>query len=82
MTTAHQTLVSPQSLGLSRGMTNAPDTPPPSPLRLTPARLLLLALGVLALFYIIGALTGGVSNYQTLRDARDAALSAEEASAP
>ena len=51
------------------------DKKPIGPFTLTPARLLLLALGALALTFIIGALMGGVSNYQQLRDARDAGLS-------
>jgi hypothetical protein len=39
-----------------------------------------LVLGALAVTMIIGAIMGGVSNYQTLRDARDAALSSAETS--
>jgi len=55
------------------------DTPPPGPFQLTRGRLLLLALGILALIYIIGAFLGGVANYAELREARDAALSSSEA---
>lgn len=79
MTTAHLTLVPPHSLGLSQGMT---DTPPLSPFRLTPARIILLVFGALALAYIIGGtLFGGVESYDQLKQARNAAISAEEASA-
>ncbi len=42
---------------------------------LTPPRIMILVLGVLAIAMIIGAIAGGVGNYQDLRDARDAALS-------
>jgi hypothetical protein len=55
------------------------DTKPPSPFALTPPRILLLVLGVLAVAYIVGALMGGVGNYQQLRDARDAALTSSAA---
>lgn len=55
------------------------DTKPPGPFALTPPRILLLVLGAIALFYIFGAITGGVANYQELRDARDAALSSSAA---
>jgi hypothetical protein len=53
---------------------------PPSPFTLTRARIIILVLGALAVTMIIGAIMGGVSNYQTLRDARDAALSSAESS--
>ena len=55
------------------------DQKPLSPFTLTPPRILLLVLGALALTLIIGAILGGVGNYQDLRDARDAALSSAEA---
>mgnify|MGYP005830176261 CR=1 FL=1 len=56
------------------------DTPPPSPFRLTPARVILLLFGALALTYIIGgAFFGGVEHYDQLKQARNAALSAEDA---
>jgi hypothetical protein len=51
------------------------DPKPPGPFTLTPPRIMLLILGALALFLIIGALMGGVSNYNDLRNARDEALS-------
>ena len=81
MTTTHQTLVPPQSLGLCQQQrkTRMTDTPPPGPFKLNPGRILLLVLGALALTYIIGALLGGVANYRDLREARDAALSSSEA---
>lgn len=56
------------------------DNPtPPSPFKLNQTRILILVLGALALTFIIGAISGGVSNYQQLRDARDTALSSSEA---
>ena len=53
------------------------DQPPLSPFKLTPARITLLLLGVLALILIIGAM-GGVGNYQALRES----ASPQDASAP
>jgi hypothetical protein len=49
-----------------------------TPFKLNRGRILLLALGALALTYIIGALLGGVANYRDLREARDAALSSSQ----
>ncbi|MEO6012592.1 MAG: hypothetical protein ABIQ30_03270 [Devosia sp.] len=51
------------------------DQKPIGPFTLTGPRTLLLALGLLAIVMITGAILGGVGNYQDLRDARDAALS-------
>lgn len=42
--------------------------PPISPFKLTPPRILILVLGVLALVFIIGGIMGGVGNYQALRE--------------
>jgi hypothetical protein len=50
----------------------------PSPFTLTRARIILLVLGALAVTMIIGAIMGGVSNYNDLRNARDAALTSSE----
>ena len=44
-----------------------PDTPPQSPFTLTRARIILLALGALALITILAALSGGLSNYQLVK---------------
>jgi hypothetical protein len=57
------------------------DNKPISPFTLTPARIMILVLGALAITMIIGAILGGVGNYQQLRDARDAAVSSSEAAA-
>ena len=54
---------------------------PISPFKLTGPRIMILVLGALAIAMIIGAISGGVGNYQLLRDARDAALSSSEAAA-
>jgi len=51
------------------------DKKPLSPFTLTPPRILLLVLGALALTFIIGAITGGVANYDLLKQARNEALS-------
>jgi hypothetical protein len=59
--------------GVNPAMT---DPKPLGPYTLTPARLTILLLGVLALVLIIGAITGGVSNYQTLRESVSAVSSA------
>ena len=45
-----------------------PDVKPIGPFTLTPPRIMILVLGVLALVMIVGALLGGVGNYQTLRE--------------
>jgi hypothetical protein len=42
--------------------------PPISPWKLTPPRILLLVLGVLAIVLIIGSLTGGLGNYERLKE--------------
>ena len=74
MTTIHLTLVPPQSLGLcgvlsgnvaagfplrKRDQTKKNAMSEPSPFRLTCSRILLLALGALALLYITGAVAEG-----------------------
>jgi hypothetical protein len=47
-----------------------PDPQPPiSPWTMTPARITLLALGVLAVIMIVGTLMGGLVNYQVLSEA-------------
>ena len=56
------------------------DPAPLSPFKLTPPRILILVLGVLALVMIIGAIAGGVGNYQALREANRASSSAASAS--
>jgi hypothetical protein len=52
------------------------DPKPQSPFALNPARITILVLGVVALIMIIGAITGGVSNYQMLRESVSSASSA------
>src|SRR5262249_40196423 len=64
--------------GLNRVMT---DQKPIGPFTLTPARITILILGVLALAMIIGAISGGVTNYQLLRESVPSA-SAGPSSAP
>ncbi len=55
----------------------AENTPRPvGPFTLTPSRILILVFGVLALVYIVGAIMGGVGNYQQLREAAQSASSA------
>jgi len=54
------------------------DQPPLSPWKMTPARITLLLLGALALVFIIGAIMGGVGNYQQLRES----ASPQESSSP
>jgi hypothetical protein len=59
------------------------DPAPPGPFKLTPPRILILVLGVLALVMIIGAIAGGVGNYQALREAnQDAGSASASSSAP
>ena len=42
---------------------------PISPWKLTPGRVVLLIMGALLIAYTASALMGGLTNYQTLRDA-------------
>ena len=58
------------------------DQPPLSPWKLTPARITLLLLGALALVLIIGAIMGGVGNYQQLRESASPQDSSARPSAP
>ena len=60
-------------------MTDQSPTPP-GRFTLTRQRLLLLAFGALALLYIIGAMLGGVGNYQQLREAAQGASSSASSS--
>lgn len=55
-----------------------PETPqsPLSPWTMTPARITLLALGVLALVMIVGSLMGGLVNYQVLSEAASSSAAA------
>lgn len=47
-----------------------PDPKPPiSSFTLTPQRIMILVLGILAVLFIIGGIFGGVGNYQLLREA-------------
>jgi hypothetical protein len=62
-------------------VTNMSDPAPLSPFELTPPRILILVLGVLALVMILGAIAGGVGNYQALREANQASSSAASSSA-
>lgn len=52
------------------------DQQPISPWKLNPARITLLVLGVLAILMILGAVLGGVQNYQILHEAVSSAPSA------
>ena len=64
-------------------LTAMADPTPLSPFALTPARILILALGVLALVMIIGAIMGGVGNYQALREStQDYSSSSASTSSP
>ncbi|MEO8758334.1 MAG: hypothetical protein ABI398_11370 [Devosia sp.] len=59
--------------------------PPISPWKLTPARILILVLGALALVFILGGIMGGVGNYQQLRESTsplDASAVPPSSSAP
>ena len=54
-----------------------PDQPQPqlSPWTLTPSRIMILVLGVLAVVFIVGGLMGGVANMQVLKEAASSAQS-------
>jgi hypothetical protein len=47
------------------------DQKPTSPFAMNPARITILVLGTLAIVMIVGALLGGVGDYQALREAAD-----------
>jgi hypothetical protein len=47
------------------------DQKPTSPFAMNPARITILVLGALAIVMIVGALLGGVGDYQALREAAD-----------
>jgi len=53
-----------------------------SPFALTPARIMLLCFGVILVLIAISMSRGGMSGYQELREARDAALVAPAEPAP
>jgi hypothetical protein len=54
--------------------------PPISPFKLTPQRILILVLGILALVFIIGSMSG-VGNYQALRESLPSSSSPAASSA-
>ena len=58
-----------------------PDEPKPplSPWTMTPARLTILALGVLALLMIVGGIFGGVANFAILQQANTDASASSSA---
>ena len=50
-----------------------PDTPPESPFKLNRTRIFLLAMGILVVLITISMMMGGLTSYQSLREAADAA---------
>jgi hypothetical protein len=52
---------------------------PLSPWTMTPARITLLVLGILAILMIIGGIFGGVANYQLLSQSVSSSASAADA---
>lgn len=58
------------------------DPKPLGPFTLTPPRILILVLGVVAIVMIVGAILGGVGNYATLRDAASSSSQPTASSAP
>jgi len=50
-------------------MSTEPPKPPVSPWQLTPARIVLLLLGLVLLAYIASAFMGGLTNYEQLKEA-------------
>ena len=54
--------------------------PPLSPFALTPARITLLVLGVLAVLMIAGALLGGVNDMEALKEATPSSAAASASS--
>lgn len=55
--------------------------PPISPWKLTPQRILLLVLGVLAILFIAGGIFGGVGNYEVLKESVPSSSAAASSSA-
>ena len=58
------------------------DEPELSPFALTPARIMLLALGALLVIIAISTSLGGINAYQQLREANAAATEAAPVEAP
>ena len=54
---------------------------PLSPFTLTPPRIMILVLGILALIFIVGSITGGLTNYQLLKNSTASSSSEGPASA-
>lgn len=50
-----------------------PDTPPESPFKLNRTRIFLLAMGILVVLITISMMMGGLTSYQSLKEAADAA---------
>ncbi|MBD8066947.1 hypothetical protein IC608_15855 [Devosia sp. PTR5] len=50
-----------------------PDTPPESPFKLNRTRIFLLAMGILVVLITMSMMMGGLTSYQSLKEAADAA---------
>ena len=50
-----------------------PDTPPESPFKLNRTRIFLLAMGILVVLITMPMMMGGLTSYQSLKEAADAA---------
>ena len=66
-----------EQLSPKRYLISMSDQPPSSPFAMNPARITILVLGILAVLMIVGALLGGVTNYQSLKEASSEASSAQ-----
>lgn len=58
------------------------DDKPIGPFTLTRSRIILLILGALAVVLIIGAISGGVGNYQALRESASSSAEPSASLAP
>jgi hypothetical protein len=54
--------------------------PPTSPWKMTPARITILVLGIVAILMIAGAIFGGLGNYERLRESTDSSASSSASS--
>jgi hypothetical protein len=58
------------------------DPKPLSPFAPTPARIMIVILALLAVLFIVGTLTGGLSNYELLKQSASSSSEASSSSAP
>ena len=79
---AHRVILTPCIPNPAGDIHPMTDQKPLGPFTLTPARITLLALGVLAIVLITGAILGGVANYAMLKQTAGASSEPASSSQP